>query len=46
VRLSELGELSGAIGAALLAAPRGENSQQRPSRGTKREGARGDARSD
>jgi glucokinase len=46
VRLSGLGELSGAIGAALLAAPAAENSQQRPSRGTKRQGARGDARSD
>ena len=46
VRLSELGELSGAIGAALLAAPMGENSQQRPSRGAKREGARGGAPSE
>jgi glucokinase len=46
VRLSGLGELSGAIGAALLAAPAAESSQQRPSRGTKREGARSDARSD
>lgn len=46
VRLSELGELSGAIGAALLAETQAESASQRPSRGTKREGARGDGRSD
>jgi glucokinase len=41
VRLSGLGELSGAIGAALLAEDAVGGGRQRPSRGTKREVARG-----
>jgi glucokinase len=46
VRLSGLGELSGAIGAALLAETTEEGAAHRSSRGTKREGTRGDAHSD
>lgn len=41
VRLSGLGELSGAIGAALLAEDAAKSTPRRSSRGMKREGARG-----
>jgi glucokinase len=46
VRLSGLGELSGAIGAALLAEDAAERAHPRSSRRTKREVARGNARPD
>jgi len=46
VRLSGLGELSGAIGAALLAGPTAEVASRRPSRGAKGEDRRGDTQSD